>query len=212
MSGQTFRDALAEEEAAERAIYNGDAEPYKALWSHTDQVTLFGAFGPCKTGWAELSRTFDWVAHRYQGGTVTQEYEAIIEAGEVAYTVALEHGRVALDGKDQRPQNDPGHADLQAPGRAVATRASPRRLRSARREPASRWLRCTRQSQLGSVTGLPVPCHGCPDQGRTVLVRDMLDVGARSVSTSHVLGRRPERPQLLEMRAEDDAHLLPTRG
>src|SRR5215212_9063806 len=28
MSEQSFRDALAEEEAAERALYNGDAEPY----------------------------------------------------------------------------------------------------------------------------------------------------------------------------------------
>jgi ketosteroid isomerase-like protein len=104
MSAQTFRDALAEEEAAERALYNGDAEPYKALWSHTDQVTLFGAFGPCKTGWTELSRTFDWVAHRYQGGTVSQEYNAIVEAVDHAHTVALEHGRVALDGGPERSQ------------------------------------------------------------------------------------------------------------
>src|SRR6185503_2297117 len=103
MNAQTFRDVLAQEEAAERAIYNSDAEPYKALWSHADDVTLFGAFGPCKVGWAELSRTFDWVAHRYQGGTVSQEYEAIVEAGDVAYTVALEHGRVALDGDPNDP-------------------------------------------------------------------------------------------------------------
>lgn len=104
MSAQTFRDVLAEEEAAERAIYNGNPEPYKALWSHADEATLLGAFGPCKTGWAELSRTFDWVAHRYQGGTVTQEYQAIVEAGDLAYTVALEHGSVALDGGPQRSQ------------------------------------------------------------------------------------------------------------
>ena len=104
MSAQTFRDVLAQEEAAERAIYNGDAEPYKALWSHAEDVTLFGAFGPCKVGWPQLSRTFDWVAHRYQGGAVSQEYEAIVEAGDVAYTVALEHGRVALDGDPQRSQ------------------------------------------------------------------------------------------------------------
>jgi ketosteroid isomerase-like protein len=104
VSEQTFRDALAEEEAAERELYNGNAEPYKALWSHSDQVTLFGAFGPCKTGWAELSRTFDWVARRYQGGTVTEEYQSIVEAGDNAYTVALEHGRVALDGGPERSQ------------------------------------------------------------------------------------------------------------
>jgi ketosteroid isomerase-like protein len=104
VSEQTFRDALAEEEAAERALYNGDSEPYKAAWSHTDEVTLFGAFGPCKSGWGALSRTFDWVAHRYQGGTVTQEYQAIVEAGDWRTPVALEHGRVALDGGPERFQ------------------------------------------------------------------------------------------------------------
>ena len=50
VSEQTFRDALAEEEAAERELCNGNAERYKALWSHSDQVTLFGAFGPCRIG------------------------------------------------------------------------------------------------------------------------------------------------------------------
>src|SRR5207253_8172262 len=40
-----------------------------------DDVFLFGAFGPCKKGWADVSRTFDWVAGRYRDGTVRSEYE-----------------------------------------------------------------------------------------------------------------------------------------
>jgi hypothetical protein len=68
MSRQDFRDALVEEETAERALYAGDPEPYRAMWSHADDVTLFGAFGPCKTGWSELSRIFGWIAERFRGG------------------------------------------------------------------------------------------------------------------------------------------------
>ena len=33
MNAQTFRDVLAEDEAAKRALDDGNAEPYKALWS-----------------------------------------------------------------------------------------------------------------------------------------------------------------------------------
>ncbi|MGG7377318.1 YybH family protein, partial [Escherichia coli] len=38
------------------------------------------------------------------GGTVTQTYNAVVEAGDVAYTVALEQGRVAVDGGPERSQ------------------------------------------------------------------------------------------------------------
>jgi len=47
---------------AEAAMILGDPESYKALWSRGDDVSLFGAFGPCKKGWHQLEKTFDWVA------------------------------------------------------------------------------------------------------------------------------------------------------
>jgi ketosteroid isomerase-like protein len=86
------------EQAAEAAIYQGDPEPFKALFSHGDDVSLFGAFGPCKRGWAEVGTTVDWVASRYRDGVVTAEYEVVHESADLAYTVGYEIGDVVLDG------------------------------------------------------------------------------------------------------------------
>ena len=56
-----FADVLSREQSAEAAIYLGDPEPFKALWSRGDDISLFGAFGPCKKGWNQVGKTVDWV-------------------------------------------------------------------------------------------------------------------------------------------------------
>jgi ketosteroid isomerase-like protein len=93
----TFADTLAREQAAEAAMILGDPEPFKALWSHGDDISLFGAFGPCKKGWHQISKTMDWVASRYRDGTVTDEYEVVHEGADLAYTVGYEIADVILD-------------------------------------------------------------------------------------------------------------------
>jgi len=82
----------------------GDPEPFKALWSHRDEVSLFGAFGPCKKGWHQISKTMDWVASRYREGTVTDEYEVVHEGADLAYTVGYEIADVVLDGTPKTRQ------------------------------------------------------------------------------------------------------------
>ncbi len=94
----TFVGMLSREQAAEAAIYLGNGEPFKALWLRTDDVSLFGAFGPCKKGWRQVGKTVDWVAGRYREGTVTAEYEVVHEGADLAYTVGYEIGDVVLDG------------------------------------------------------------------------------------------------------------------
>jgi ketosteroid isomerase-like protein len=94
----TFADMLSREQAAEAAVIRGDPEPYKALWWRGEEVSLFGAFGPCKKGWPQLEKTFDWVASRYREGTVTDEYEVVHEGADLAYTVGYEISDVVLDG------------------------------------------------------------------------------------------------------------------
>jgi ketosteroid isomerase-like protein len=94
----TFADMLSREQAAEAAMGRGDPEPYKELWSRGDEVSLFGAFGPCKKGWHQLEKTFDWVAGRYREGVVTDEYEVVHEGADLAYTVGYEISDVVLDG------------------------------------------------------------------------------------------------------------------
>jgi ketosteroid isomerase-like protein len=98
----TFADMLSREQSAEAAMILGDPEPYKALWSRAEDVSLFGAFGPCKKGWDQLEKTFDWVASRYREGVVTAEYEVVHEGADLAYTVGYETGDVVLDGATTR--------------------------------------------------------------------------------------------------------------
>src|SRR6266542_6790614 len=52
---------------AEEALHRGDPTPRTATWSHQDPVTVFGALGPNKSGWDEVSRTFRWVASQFAG-------------------------------------------------------------------------------------------------------------------------------------------------
>ena len=93
-----FADVLSRERSAEAAIYRGDPGPFKALWSRGDDISLFGAFGPCKKGWHQVGKTVEWVASRYRDGVVTAEYEVVHEGADLAYTVGYEIGDVVLDG------------------------------------------------------------------------------------------------------------------
>src|SRR6266508_6928081 len=83
-----FRDAtLPRQLAAEIAIHHGDVEPRLAMWSQRDPVTLFGAWGPCKSGWEDVSRIFRWVASRFSDLS-DYDFEVIAAgvSGDLAYT------------------------------------------------------------------------------------------------------------------------------
>ena len=89
---------------ADTAIHDGDAEPRMRIWSRNDPVTLFGAFGPCNSGWDEVSRTFGWVASRFS--SVTEFAFDLVAAGisgDLAYTVGYERSLRAVDGGPVEP-------------------------------------------------------------------------------------------------------------
>jgi ketosteroid isomerase-like protein len=89
---------------AEEAIHNGDLEPRLALWSHADPVTLFGAWGPCNSGWDDVSRTFRWVASRFSDcAEYSFELVAAGVSGDIAYTVGYEHSALSTDGDPVKP-------------------------------------------------------------------------------------------------------------
>ncbi len=87
------------------AIGRGDPEPYMRLWSRAEDVTLFGAWGPCKQGWDQLSQTFRWVGSRFRGGELHCEDLVVNVSGDFAYTVGYERGAVAVDGEDPKPMS-----------------------------------------------------------------------------------------------------------
>ena len=99
-----FRAMLARQAEAEDAIIYGDPELRMKLWSRRDPVSLLGAWGPNKTGWAELSRIFRWVASRLSQETYSDfrwDIDVADARGDMGYTVGFErfnhhtgHGRV----------------------------------------------------------------------------------------------------------------------
>ena len=49
------QDALGE-------LVEGRPEPFKALWSHADDVVIMGAFGGYERGWDEVGARLDWAS------------------------------------------------------------------------------------------------------------------------------------------------------
>jgi ketosteroid isomerase-like protein len=77
--------------AALDAFVAGDADPYKRLWSHRDDVSIFGAFGGCLRGWNAIAERLDWAASQYHEG-VYGEFTLIAEGvtPDLAYSVWTE--------------------------------------------------------------------------------------------------------------------------
>jgi ketosteroid isomerase-like protein len=90
--------------AALDAMFRGDPRPYAALWADTDDVTLYGAWGPIEQGHDDVTRTFDWVASRFSDGVLEQcDYRVVAVSGDLGVTVGFERGVVRVDGGERRP-------------------------------------------------------------------------------------------------------------
>jgi ketosteroid isomerase-like protein len=78
------QDALGE-------LVEGRPEPFKALWSHADDVVIMGAFGGHERGWEHVSARLDWAAKGIKAtGRVAENVVTVVGDG-LAYTVDLEH-------------------------------------------------------------------------------------------------------------------------
>ena len=81
----------------------GDPEPYIDCWVESEDVTLFGAWGPIERGHRQLTDTFRWVGSRFTGGRLVPEDTVAFASGDLAYTVGFERGEVSVDGGPARP-------------------------------------------------------------------------------------------------------------
>jgi len=84
---------------ADTALHNGDAGPRKAVWSHNDPVTLFGA-ARSASGWNELRQVFDWLESQFSNGTFEYEVLAAGASGDLGYIVGIEHSSVSIRGAE----------------------------------------------------------------------------------------------------------------
>lgn len=84
---------------ADNALHNGDAGPRKAVWSHNDPVTLFGA-ARSGSGWDELGQLFDWLESQFSNGTYEYEVLAAGASGGLGYIAGIEHSSASIGGAE----------------------------------------------------------------------------------------------------------------
>jgi ketosteroid isomerase-like protein len=80
----------------------GNPEPYKALFSHAEDVTLANPFFPVVRGWEEVSLTLERTASRLRDGEfLDSEIVSKYVTEELAYVVQLAHERAKVGGSDE---------------------------------------------------------------------------------------------------------------
>ncbi len=94
------------QEAADKALHDGDPEPRAQFWSRSDPVTVLGAFGVVASGWQEVNETFKFVASQFSGCESFQlEIVGADVIGDMAYTAGFEHSVVSRGGGPLRPHH-----------------------------------------------------------------------------------------------------------
>jgi ketosteroid isomerase-like protein len=78
-------------QAAPGDLVEGRPEPFKALWSHADDVVITGAFGGYERGWDQVSARLDWASQGIKSTDRRVENVVTVVNGDLAYTVDLEH-------------------------------------------------------------------------------------------------------------------------
>ena len=91
MTDDAFAKAVEQQNAAVAAMLNGDPGPFIDSWAASDQVTLFGAWGPIEKGNKPVTDTMRWVGSRFTGADVVDvEHTVIASSGDLAYTVGFD--------------------------------------------------------------------------------------------------------------------------
>ncbi len=101
MTARSLDEAIQESHAALGAISNGDVEPYMALYSDGEDVTLGNPFGPFVRGKEAVRGAGERAASRYRDGQVAGfERVATHVADGLACVAEVEHFRAKVGGSD----------------------------------------------------------------------------------------------------------------
>jgi len=103
MTDDAFTEALRQQDTAIASMLDGDPGPIIDSWAASDEVTLFGAWGPIEKGHQAVTDTMRWVGSRFTGADVVDvEHTVVASSGDLAYTVGFERSRVSVDGGPPR--------------------------------------------------------------------------------------------------------------
>ena len=87
-----FLGFLKQVDAAQIELQQGRAEPFKALWSRSSDVTLSGGFGgTVEKGWDAVGKRLDWVGRQFSKGSNRIDRIVAMSDHKLGYVVQLEH-------------------------------------------------------------------------------------------------------------------------
>ena len=90
---------LPRHDAAHSRFVAGDPEPWLALWSRSEPVSTFGAFGYLGTGREQVEAIGRKASARLSGGiSYHNEVLGVHVQGDMAYTAAIERSVAPTDG------------------------------------------------------------------------------------------------------------------
>jgi len=102
-----FDAFLASIDAAQDAFADGRPGDFKALWSHTGDVTLSGGHGGViERGWDKVAARLDWASSTYQKGDRSNEIVSIIVADDLACVVRKEVIVATIGGEAARSRQE----------------------------------------------------------------------------------------------------------
>ena len=78
------REAVSQWFEVLNAMLNGDAEPFTALYSHSDDVTYMGAEGTYRVGWPAIFADWKAQAEKSRGGSVEGRDIHVVVCGDMA--------------------------------------------------------------------------------------------------------------------------------
>ena len=102
MSTFDFYRALEQYHRAAGEFVKGNPEPYKAVFSHQEDVTLGNPFGPFVRGWKQAAATMERAASLYRDGEIIG-FENIAKhvTPELAYIVEVERIKARIGGSQE---------------------------------------------------------------------------------------------------------------
>ena len=92
------RQASAQFYAALNRMANGDSSSMADVWSHSAFVTAMHPIGGREVGWDAVRASFEQVAQLASDGDVELKDQLVQVAGDIAYEMGTEQGRLTLGG------------------------------------------------------------------------------------------------------------------